>query len=90
MTTTQTIRLQGIGHVSAKPAADLKAGDVTVWNYGHAHEVLSVESVSPAFVVVHMIKEQGAPGVWTRRMKRDRLVGIQPGVVGPYASSRTE
>lgn len=46
----KTTRLQGIGIVDAKPAAELKVGDITVWNFGYMHEVLAVEELSPKFV----------------------------------------
>jgi hypothetical protein len=77
----KTTRLQGIGIVDAKPAAELKAGDVTIWNYGYMHEVLAVEELSPKFVrlvtkSVTPDKGQDPNKVWHRRTAKTFLVGV--------------
>lgn len=73
MSTTETIQLQSIGHVPAKPAGDLNVGDVTVWNFGYTSEVTAIEDASPQFVNVTLTSTNH---VGVRRMKRTRLVGV--------------
>lgn len=41
--TRQTIRLQGIGLVSAVPATEVQPGDVLVWNHGYKSDVIALE-----------------------------------------------
>ena len=77
----KTTRLQGIGIVDAKPAAELKAGDITVWNFGYMHEVLAVEELSPKFVRLVTKSVTPMPGqdpdkVWHRRTAKTFLVGV--------------
>lgn len=48
----QTIHLQAVGEFSAKPAADLKPGDTTVWNYGSIAKVVSVRPKGKSVYVV--------------------------------------
>lgn len=77
----KTTRLQGIGIVDAKPAAELKAGDITVWNFGYMHEVLAVEELSPKFVrlvtkAVNPDRGQDPAKVWHRRTAKTFLVGV--------------
>ena len=77
----KTTRLQGIGIVDAKPAAELKPGDITIWNFGYQHEVLAVEELSPKFVrlvtkSVTPDKGQDPDKVWHRRTAKTFLVGV--------------
>ena len=79
--TKKTTRLQGIGIVDAKPAAELKPGDITIWNFGYQHEVLAVEELSPKFVrlvtkSVTPDKGQDPDKVWYRRTAKTFLVGV--------------
>ena len=41
----KTIHLQGIGRVDAKPATEIKIGDILIWNYGYKSTVKSVEKL---------------------------------------------
>ena len=71
---TNTIQLQGIGTVSAKPAAELQIGDITIWNFGHKAVVLGKVKETAAFVTL-LIEEK--EGTFTRRLKKTRLVGCK-------------
>lgn len=48
----QSIHLQGIGQFTAKPAAELKIGDTTVWNNGGTAKVVSVRAQGKSMYVV--------------------------------------
>lgn len=63
----QSVHLQGVGRVKAKPARDLRPGDVTVWNYGYTDKVESVEPYGK-----HYLRVKLTSGV--RQMKLSRLV----------------
>lgn len=65
-----TTNLQGIGQHNAKQAAELKAGDVIVWNFGSTSRVLSVER--GAKTVSAQLE-----GGYTRRFSAARLVAVQ-------------
>lgn len=66
----QTTHLQGIGAHHAKAAAELKAGDVIVWNFGSTSEVLAVTPGAKTVVVL-------LSGGYTRRFNASRLVAAQ-------------
>jgi hypothetical protein len=76
---SDTIHLQSIGRVNAKRADALRPGDVTIWNFGYTYKVVSVDQVSPKFVLVKMVAEQGDAKAWERRAKIDRLIGVTKG-----------
>ena len=66
----QTTHLQSIGTHQAKVAAELKAGDVIVWNFGSTSEVLAVTPGAKTVVV-------SLSGGHTRRFSASRLVAVQ-------------
>ena len=68
-----TIKLQGIGSVTAKPAQDLKVGDITVWNFGSHAKVLSIVKETAKFITFQI---EESTGVYTRRLRKARLVGV--------------
>lgn len=70
-----TIHLQAIGRVRAKPASEIAVGDVLVWNFGMRTLVEGVREVSKCYLEVAELSEESG-GRTTRRMKRDRLVGL--------------
>ncbi len=85
-------QLIGVGMVDAKAAAELVAGDVTVWNYGGCYRVLSVEALSPQFVRVNMIeinpitlKDEDKP-VWSRRAARTFGIGFSAKLTAKLAA----
>lgn len=71
-----TIQLQQIGTKQAKPAGDLKAGDVTVWNFGFTETILSVVKETAKTVWLE-IRSDKSGTIHTRRLLKTRLVGVQ-------------
>jgi hypothetical protein len=71
---SNTIHLQGIGRVPAKPASELKVGDILSWNCSpNGYVVVSVRDVSPKFIEI-VEKNRSTEEEFTRRLKKDRLV----------------
>lgn len=68
-----TISLQSIGTVSAKPAQDFKVGEVILWNFGSKAKILAVVSQTAKFITFQI---EESTGVYSRRLKKDRLVGV--------------
>jgi hypothetical protein len=66
----QTIHLQNIGKTAAKPAAELKAGDVIVWNFGSTSVVEAVATGAKTVTV-------SLAGGYARRFNASRLVAVQ-------------
>lgn len=74
---SETIHLTGLGLVPAKRAADLRVGDVTLWNYGYRYTILDVWQKSPAFVgVISRCEKSGKE--YEQRFRNSRLVGVDP------------
>lgn len=69
-----TIQLQAIGHAPAKPAGELQAGDVTLWNFG-ATETIVERTKETAKSVWFTIKCESG-NQHTRRFLKSRLVGV--------------
>jgi hypothetical protein len=72
---SDTISLQGVGHVIGRPAVEVKAGDTLMWNFGEKETVLSVLSETVHFVTIQ-IQSSRSGYVGTRKLKKDRLVCI--------------
>jgi hypothetical protein len=70
-----TRHLQGIGSVHAKPAGNLRPGDVTVWNYGYTATVEGIVRETVAQIIVRLI-DNTTGDFYDRRMGKTRLVGI--------------
>jgi predicted RecA/RadA family phage recombinase len=71
----KTIQLQGIGKLPATEAANIKAGDVLVWNFGETELVVSIEKQTAQSIWVEITSQNGYHG--TRRMMKKRLVAIK-------------
>lgn len=71
------IKLQGI-HTPQKaiPAAELKPGMVTVWNFGYTEAVKSVEPTKSGKSVKCVIISDESGKEYTRTMRNDTLVAI--------------
>ena len=69
----QTIHLQGIGPVQAIPAADIKPGDVLMWNYGYKSTVVAILSETAKSIV---IQTKSDAGIFQRRLMKSRLVAL--------------
>jgi hypothetical protein len=70
-----SVKLQGMrGWIKAKPAGELRPGDVTLWNFGYTETILSVTpSKTGKMVTVEIVSDQSGSH-HTRKMKADRLV----------------
>lgn len=79
-TRPNAIQLQSIGWVPAVPAADLKVGNVLIWNFGGTTELVAIRDVSSKFLELTERWYDERKGVCDspRRVKKDRLVGLSP------------
>jgi len=75
-----TIHLQAIGEYPAIRARNLRVGDVTVWNYGSKETISSFGKETDNFITVNIVDRNGK--TWERRLKKDRLVGVEIGKEG--------
>ena len=72
-----TVKLQGIyERRNAIPAAELKPGMVTVWNFGYTETVKSVEPTKSQKSVRCALISEASGKEYTRTMRNDRLVAI--------------
>lgn len=69
-----TLQLQSIGHVIGQPAANVKVGNVLMWNFGQTSTVLEIVKTTPSFIVVKTESKGGYVG--ERKLKKSRLVCI--------------
>lgn len=78
----KAIKLQGI-HTPQKaiPAAELKPGMVTVWNYGYTETVKSVEPTKSGKSVKCVIISDESGNEHIRTMRVDRLVVVKEEVL---------
>jgi hypothetical protein len=68
---SKTIHLQGVGKFQAKPASEIKPGDVLVWNYGSTSTVLTVETRGKSVFTTQTAEKIG---IFERRFLGTRLV----------------
>ena len=73
---TGSIKLQAVGRAPAKSVSEIQPGDTLMWNYGETSTVQKIQKVSPKFAKVTTRTKNGKE--YTRRMKLDRLVGLDP------------
>jgi len=72
-----TVKLQGVsGWIKAKSAAELKPGDVTMWNYGYTETVLAVVASKTGKTVSVEISDDKTGNHYTRKMGAARLVAV--------------
>ena len=72
-----TIKLQGIyERKTAIPAAELKPGMVTIWNFGFTETVKSVAPTKSGKSVKCVIISDENGKEYTRTMRNDRLVAV--------------
>lgn len=73
-----TIKLQGIySRQKAIPAADLKPGMVTIWNYGYTETIKSVDPTKSGKSVRCVIVSDESGNEHVRTMRNDRLVAVK-------------
>jgi len=67
------VHLQSVGLVKAKRADEFKIGEYMGWNFGSVTKVVAIRDVSKCYLEV----DESLNGkVYTRKMKKDRLVAI--------------
>jgi len=72
-----TVKLQGVsGWIKAKPAGELKPGDVIMWNYGYTETVLAVTPSKTGKTVSVDIICDGSGYRSTRKFGAARLVAV--------------
>lgn len=70
-----TVKLQGIyERRNAIPAAELKPGMITIWNFGYTETIKSVEPTKSGKSVRCVIVCDKSGKEYTRTMRNDRLV----------------
>lgn len=73
-----TVKLQGIyERRNAIPAAELKPGMITVWNFGYTETIKSVEPTKSGKSVRCVIISDESGNEHIRTMRADRLVGVK-------------
>lgn len=72
-----TMKLQGVsGWIKAKPAGELKPGDVIMWNYGYTSTVLAVAPSKTGKTVTVETADDKSGNHYTRKMTASRLVAV--------------
>ena len=75
-----TIQLQYVGKVNAKPVQDFKIGEKMMWNYGFTSEIISIVKETPKQIILEMnsVSPEGkkSEGTHRRRMQKTRLAAI--------------
>ena len=70
--TTHTVHLIGMGSVPAKPAQDLKVGDLVVYNYGETAKIFTLEILKSGWVRYQVRSKSGQ--TYSRKKRFDTLV----------------
>ena len=69
------IHLQGIGEKPAKPAREIKIGDVLIWNFGEKSIVKSITETKSGKSVNLMEDDNGK--IYKRRLSKNTLVAYE-------------
>ena len=70
-----TIHLQGIGERPAKPASQIRVGDVLIWNYGEKSIVKSITETKSGKSI--NILEDYDGKIYKRRLLKNTLVACK-------------
>jgi hypothetical protein len=73
---TPTVTLIGYGLAPAKPAQDLHAGDVIIWNYGYKSTVIEIKPRGKTQLTVELFDHKSAKHSF-RVMGRTTLVAMK-------------
>lgn len=76
----QKIYLTGYGECDAKPAKEVRVGDIIVWNHGHLSRVESIEKETSTQIVFQLSSGESLDNLYyksSRRCGKDRLLGIR-------------
>jgi len=71
----KTIQLQSYGHAPAKPAAELKEGDVTIWNFGIKEKVTGIIRETEKTIIIGL-RGENKPYPHARKFLKTRLVAV--------------
>lgn len=71
-----TIKLQSIGTQKGVEAGELKAGDITLWNFGFTATVLEIVKETAKTVVLKCVSDDTG-NIHERRFKKTRIVGVK-------------
>lgn len=71
-----TVQLINVGRVAAKPANDLHAGDVIIWNFGYTSAVVDITPRGKTQIVVELFNHNTCTRA-SRVMSKTRLVAVK-------------
>lgn len=77
---SKSLWLQGIGDTCGVYAKELVKGDMTIWNFGHTNEVVSVTPSKSGKTVTVVLRYKDVRDEWQespRKLKADRVVGVE-------------
>ena len=75
MTQKQTVHLQGVGQVKARPVGELEIGDRIAKNYGWVYEVVQVVKETPKTRTL-ALKSERSGQVFEQRLGKATLAAI--------------
>lgn len=70
----QSVHIQNIGKVVAKPASELKVGDILLYNFGYTSTVKTVEQRGKSVYITVLNHSDNAE--YSRRYTKTRLVAM--------------
>jgi hypothetical protein len=68
------VQIQSVGRCKGKPAEQLCAGDVTIWNFGYTATFVGFTKETKAQVIAQFADPNGE--LWEKRMGKTRLVAV--------------
>jgi len=76
MNTQSQIRIIGMGFIQAKPADQLKIGDILRWNFGYSSIVKSITPVTSKTLSIEH-EDYKTKEIFTTRMRKTRLTAYE-------------
>jgi len=70
-----TVQIQSVGLVAGKPAADFKAGEKMLWNFGMTSTVIRTERETAKTIWIEMQSDKTGT-TFVRQFKKTRVVAI--------------
>jgi len=71
---TKTIRLQQVGIVQAKEAAEFSIGEKVMYNLGHTAKIIGIKKASKCFLAFSLVDSEA--GEYVQKFKTNRLVAF--------------
>lgn len=72
----KAMQLQSVGWVLGAPAIELKAGDMTMWNFGSLQEIVSIDRETAQFVVCTLRSVESGKIYPDVKYKKTRLLCV--------------